>query len=555
VTAVEDTQVIDEKGSRFERIPITSVLPDPNQPRKIFDAAKLQELARSIHEIGQIEPVEVRPIAGTPSYMLVAGERRWRAITLLADGKVKGIDPNPSLTIEAIVKEGQSDLASALRQMVENLQREDLDPIEEARGIARLVSDEFGLKGKDVAEKIGRNAGHVTKRLKLLELPPEGQKMVSAGTLSIDAALEYVKEANGDAALIAEALAGKNPHNIGWAIQNARRMRKNNEAVTKIKALAKAKGAKVTELVQKSWDAPKFPKGWVEVSTEKYRAGSAGVIVLPDAAAHRREDCWAVVLLDNQYHNNGVTITECCTDPSRHAAKGESTLKAAKSERTATGGKLSPKDKADRSKTIRSNKARREDRPRRDDFVTAKLDGRVLPMAVPAILWAFIRTYFASDASYRRKTLDMAMRSFGYELGQGQMYSGSQIPAELLAYLQESDANLTRFAFAIVLANDESYEHQHAPKKDGVLRDALTEWGYEFSEQEREDFGLPKSGPIVPPAKKAPVKKAAAKKVAASKVEAPTSESRLPDPPDQDGPELDDEGADDGENGLGEDDE
>lgn len=500
--------VVDVDGTRFEKIPVTNIVPDPNNPRKVFDAAKLQELARSIAELGQIEPVEVRPVKDSSSYMLVAGERRVRAIELLAAGKVKGYDADPNRTVDAIVKESQDDATSALRQLVENLQREDLDPIEEARGIARLVND-FGIKGKDVAEKIGRNAGHVTKRVKLLELGPLAQKAVSAGDITIDAALEVVKDFGQHPDLIDQAVK-----NLRWVTDLhrdtatlVRRREQEAKVVATLKEL-KDKGVEVLKVEAKDGRIPR-PKEWVLITEDTWRAG-AGVIVVPKVSAHAKEPCRRVLVVTSQHQ--APQIQECCAEPARHAAKGESTVKAAKAARNENGSKLSPKDKADRAKTIATNKQRRADQPRRATFINAKILGRVLPLAAAAVCRELIDVYLHSDMAGKRRTFARACDYLGHPIDVAG-YGSSKMPAALKAYIDENDANLMRFAFALVLASEEGYDDKSAPHKGGAMAAALDAWGYEFSDQERTDLGVSKA----PAAAKAPAKKAPARKAPAAK--------------------------------------
>lgn len=502
------TQIIDADETRFERIPIGNVLPDPNNPRQLFDTAKLQELARSIDELGQIEPVEVRPIEGSPCFMLVAGERRWRAIGLLADGKVKGIDPKPDLTIDCIVKVSQDDATSALRQLVENLQREDLDPIEEARGIARLAGDEFGMTGKDIATKIGRNPGHVTKRLKLLELPPLAQAAISSGDLSIDEGIEVVKKFGEHPDLIDKVIKNGEVDRLEWALSNAVRLKKAEDDVAATLVKLKAKGTTVKKAAAR-YNQFSMPEGWVRVTTDSYRAGK-GWLVLDDKR-HAAESCHAVIVVTED--GRPPQLVECCSAPARHGAKGESDIKAAKRSASAGAG-MSTKDKAERAKTIAANKARRIDQPRRDEFIAGKVTGRVLPTAAAIVAKELVEIFEQSDMAYRKRPFARACRYFGHPIEEGK-YGSSKMPAAIRAYIAENDTNLMRFAHALVIAADEGYEDKSAPEKDGVMAAALDAWAYDFSDQERIDFGLAK-----PKATKALAKKAAAGKTPAKKAPA-----------------------------------
>lgn len=152
-------------------IALTKIRPNPHQPRKAFEAESLAELAESIRAEGLLQPVVVRPVEG--GYELIAGERRLRACQSL---KLKRI---PARIIEA------SEASSAVLSLIENLQREDLNPIEEAMGYASLIRD-FELTQEAVAERVGRGRPTVANALRLLQLPREiqgylGKRLLSPG--------------------------------------------------------------------------------------------------------------------------------------------------------------------------------------------------------------------------------------------------------------------------------------------------------------------------------------------------------------------------------------
>jgi len=167
-------------GARYEEIPVTAITPNPRQPRRSFDDDALDELAESIRQVGLLQPVVVRAVGtgavgtgavGTGRYELVMGERRWRAAQ------------RAGLTeIGAIVKQTQDD--DLLRDaLIENLHRQQLDPLEEAAAYQQLL-DDFGATHEELARKIGRSRPHISNTLRLLNLPPAVQKRVAAGVLS-----------------------------------------------------------------------------------------------------------------------------------------------------------------------------------------------------------------------------------------------------------------------------------------------------------------------------------------------------------------------------------
>ncbi|MGI6143042.1 MAG: ParB/RepB/Spo0J family partition protein [bacterium] len=151
-------------------IRVSDIRPNKFQPRQEFSEDKLEELARSISLHGVLQPVVVRDVIG--GYELVAGERRWRAC------KLAGLE-----IIPAIIRDF-SDSEMMEIALIENLQREDLNPLEEAAAYRRLL-DEFGLTQEELSQRIGKSRSHIANILRLLQLPPEIQDYVSRGTISM----------------------------------------------------------------------------------------------------------------------------------------------------------------------------------------------------------------------------------------------------------------------------------------------------------------------------------------------------------------------------------
>ncbi|MER6577073.1 ParB/RepB/Spo0J family partition protein [Nonomuraea sp. NPDC001023] len=157
-------------GAYFKEVALTAIVPNPRQPREVFDDERLQELADSIREVGLLQPIVVRSVGGG-QYELIMGERRWRACQQV------GLDPVP-----AIVRNTQD--TDLLRDaLIENLQREQLNALEEAAAYQQLL-DDFQATHEQLASKVGRSRSHITNTLRLLNLPPEVQLRVAAGTIS-----------------------------------------------------------------------------------------------------------------------------------------------------------------------------------------------------------------------------------------------------------------------------------------------------------------------------------------------------------------------------------
>ena len=171
----------EHEGAELRELHVSLVAPNPDQPRKRFDEEALQALAESVQERGVLQPVLVRPRPGG-TYELVAGERRWRA------ARLAGLE-----TLPALVQQ-RDDAQSLEDALIENMAREDLNPIEAARAVAGLV-EELGLTREAVGRRVGRSRVAVSNLLRLLDLPDEALVLVEDGSLT---------EGHGRALLLAD---------------------------------------------------------------------------------------------------------------------------------------------------------------------------------------------------------------------------------------------------------------------------------------------------------------------------------------------------------------
>lgn len=219
-------------------IAVSDIIPNPLQPRKTFDADKLAELTESIKEHGVIQPLIVRKNNG--KYEIVAGERRWRAAKT---AKLK--------TVPVIVREYDNAKMAEIA-LVENIQRHDLNAIEEAEGIKRLMN-EFGFNQEQAAKKIGRSRTAVTNILRLLNLPAAVREAVSRETLTMGQvrpllSLENAQEQEKLAQIIAEqGLSARAVEEIVKKIKNGEEITFENDA-EKTKKEKKARKNKKTEI-------------------------------------------------------------------------------------------------------------------------------------------------------------------------------------------------------------------------------------------------------------------------------------------------------------------
>lgn len=161
----------EESTDGISTLPVREIEPDPDQPRKNFNEESLSALAQSITENGLLQPIAVRPKKAGPGYTIIAGERRWRA------ARIAGLDEVP-----VIVKNVTDEQAAALA-LIENLQREDLDPIEVAEGCRRLI-DQYGLTQEQAAMRLGKSRSAITNTLRLLGLPDDVRDAVRAGAIT-----------------------------------------------------------------------------------------------------------------------------------------------------------------------------------------------------------------------------------------------------------------------------------------------------------------------------------------------------------------------------------
>jgi len=155
----------------FAMIPVGSIRPNPQQPRTTFDAEALAALAASIREVGILQPLVVRPDEDG-DYVLVAGERRWRA------ARDVGLEVVP-----AVIRELEGDQSSLTQALIENLQREDLGPLEEAAAFQQLLED-FGLTHQEIGDRVGKSRSAVSNALRLLLLPAAIHGLLERGELS-----------------------------------------------------------------------------------------------------------------------------------------------------------------------------------------------------------------------------------------------------------------------------------------------------------------------------------------------------------------------------------
>ena len=240
---IPDLSALDDKEKKalgISEIELDKIIPNDYQPRKFFDDEKLKELAASIKEQGVIQPIIVHKAGG--GYQLIAGERRWRA------SRLAGLKTIPALVKEATKREL---LEMAL---IENIQREDLNPLEAAEAYKRL-QDEFKLTQEDLARRVGKERSTITNFLRLLGLPKEIKHDLSSGALSMGHAkallsLDRVRDQlQAAASIVKKGLSVREAEALAHGLKNPpkeKKTRPNNELKSVEEKLRKSLGTKVS---------------------------------------------------------------------------------------------------------------------------------------------------------------------------------------------------------------------------------------------------------------------------------------------------------------------
>ncbi|MFA9440931.1 ParB/RepB/Spo0J family partition protein [Uliginosibacterium sp. sgz301328] len=182
-------------GGNLSTLPVDALQPGKYQPRTRMDAGSLEELAASIRAQGLMQPIIVRPVGGG-RHEIIAGERRWRASQLAELAEVP-----------VIIREIPDEAALAM-SLIENIQREDLNPLEEATGIQRLI-DEFGMTHQQAADAVGRSRPATSNLLRLLQLPEPVRELLMAGDIEMGHARALLALAGADQILVANQIVAK----------------------------------------------------------------------------------------------------------------------------------------------------------------------------------------------------------------------------------------------------------------------------------------------------------------------------------------------------------
>lgn len=438
-------------------LPIDAIVVNPDNPRQ--DLGDIEGLAASMRSLGVQEPLLVEWPSPTSPYLLLAGHRR------LAAARLAGLQEVPCL-----VRQVAS--TAALRMeiaLVENLQREDLTPLDEARGYLALTK--LGLSQRQITERLGhqRSQSHVSKRMALLELPKPVQAQVGNGALTLEAAAALVRLKDHPEKL--EAVAKEKPSRVIEAVEYAEKeiawLVKRDELV----AIAAGRSWPVVDCPRDSYSKRPFKLlaqwGYSEAELDL------------DVHKHEAEPCHAVMIPTGRIwpHHDAPSATSVCTDPARHDAGGESTLKA----------KVEPKAKqklpAVSREQARLAKERQQAMEQRDAaasarrvFIVKHVEGFRPPKLAPALrvcLNSFLTLDYDQDDACALLGLNVDDAKDTYDA--------------LVAYAAKGDQELQRAALAIALSDTEGrIRNMSQLPAEGVAHYAyLATLGYEPSPWEK----------------------------------------------------------------------
>lgn len=446
-------------------IPIGKVVPAKDNPRS--SVGDVAELVTSIKAHGILEPLLVTMNGSKDSFVIVAGERRHSA------AKKAGLTEIP-----AIVLEGLSDKDRREIMMIENLQREDLSTLDEARGYKQLLDD--GMSQRELAPRVGKSQSHISKRVALLGLPEAAFKQVDSGDLTLDEAASLKKLSDLPSGYMTKALKetarGDDPKRVVTMVQ---RDYANDQKVAKIKADLKKKGIKTVDIPRygnSKGAARRIGSGYYELNTTVDK--------------HKDESCHAVGI---EVGWNEVKEIPVCTSPARHAPNGASKLKAkVKGESGSRTSSTKPDPEREKAAKAREREAARRqtqyDRAEKERraFIRTMLEQVPDPHDVFTLLLVrSVTTDGGAFCNLRDVLVDLGLKS---RQAANSMTEEKAVEATCV-FAVSKKANLSRVALALIVNEIESElpsKYEIAREKAGESR--LKEFGDYFEVLERHGY-------------------------------------------------------------------
>lgn len=442
-------RVKEDRMSVLQEVPIGDVkLADDNVRQDVGDVS---ELAASVKAGGVLQPL----LVNEADNVVVAGARR------LAAAKAAGLKVVP------VVKRAFTEQERLETMLVENLQREDLSPLEEAAGYQRLV--EMGLSQRQIATRVGRSQATVAKRLSLLVLPEKVQQEVEKGGISLPDAQELAKLK--DEPKLVEKIAKADGRGYGQSISSKvsnelEKRGRENERLAAVEALKK-KGETVVDVTTDEWGhRVTLPEGMKEVRAEAF---TAEFVEMPPKK-HAKLECHAVYV-----HPRTFEPVEVCTQPGTHPSKADQI----KAER-----------KKQQERDRKAKQAFKEMTDRRRDFVKAQIKARTDKDALLELLWEALR--HDGGYGYYGQTADeyeLAYELLGLEKPGPDVANPDEIEWDVLldAEAAKSVAARVRVTFAFAAAKFESQlERDGSWRPERPWFEWLVKRGYELSPHEKE---------------------------------------------------------------------
>ena len=458
----------------LQDLPVSAIKPADNNPRT--EVGDVADLAQSIAAVGLMNPLTVVPNGSGDTYNLIAGHRRLAAVVGL------GWDHVPAIVFNATLSEKEIDEM----RIIENLSREDLSPLEEARAFKSLVTN-HGMTQRSIAERIGCSQSHVSKRLALMELPPSALDAIGAGQVTLEEGAELVKlvdhpdhlenvwvawedfvteQKEYDETPEADRPKWGVPYrpDIKRAVAQQLEEIRRNEARAEAEKKLKDKGIKI---VKRDFSSNKFSaigKGY-------------GSLDLP-VKKHEAEPCHAVY-----FEQHSSKPVPCCTDTTRHAQKGPSSLKRPKpeSKQTSMSRGLSPERRAELDALNAAEKER--------TAFTTRLISKGVEMDVAVTLFlqsAPMGGGWNGEGWFPE--LDLIAIADRLEVKPNS--SDKTKSAALRTYVDKSGANRARTILAMAVCNfewdmDNDFEDDHDIARYRTYFDFLERHGYQISEVEK----------------------------------------------------------------------
>ncbi len=413
----------------YEILPVEKLHPAPDNPRR--DVGDVTELAASIAAVGILEPLIVTP-DGSGGHLIVAGARRFAA------AKKAGLPEVP-----CIVRE-MTDEERILAMAIENLQRVDLLPLEEAAAFSALAG--AGWSQRRIAKEVGRSQAHVSKRMALLALPEPARAAVDSGVIGVADAQELLKLKDMPTRLEAAVGRIRQGHAVEWAVRNELDEHRRAERLGKLIEKAKSSGLRYVETVKAGYGSEGLPRGAKVLRQEGHRYDVLDII--PEK--HAGQPCHAITVLNRLSSYQDAELVYICTKPANHPQARQSGYSA--------GGPLTESEKKKRRAKIEHGRARRAAQAIRDEFVEGLFKRKPSLQEATQLL-------ILSWRDHDHGAAEAAIRRVGLQRKGATYYQHQEVFAP---YLEASPKDAARLGFALAVEAFEKPLRTDYPNFDGA---------------------------------------------------------------------------------------